>query len=114
MINSTFLNFTRTLKIVVSLAFIALNLSACSTMEFVNGPKIDDTVVREKWHHFGFEGLIEYSKPLDITYYCGPHQQWDSITVERTFLNELAGLTPYGISIYSPWSIVYECRDPID
>ena len=94
--------------------FIYTLLSACSTMEFVNGPKIEDTIVREKWHHLGFEGFIEYSKPLDITYHCGPSQQWDSFTVERTFLNFLAGLNPYVISLYSPWSIVYECRDPID
>lgn len=88
-------------------------LYGCSTIEFVNGPKMDETVVRHKWHHLGFNGLIEYSKPMNVTYYCAD-KQWDSITVEQTFLNNFVSISwPY-FSIYTPWTIEYECREPID
>ncbi|WP_086934004.1 hypothetical protein [Agarilytica rhodophyticola] len=100
--------------------FISLCLCACSTMEFVNGPRMEDTIVREKWHHLGFNGLIEFSKPMNLTYSCGS-QEWDSFVVEQSLFNLLAGsasasisLTPTIFRPYSPWTIVYECRDPID
>lgn len=82
-------------------------------MHFVNGPKMDETVVREKWHHLAFNGLIEISPPLDVTYNCA-NQQWDTVTVKRTFLNGLASVSSPYFSIYSPWAIIYECREPID
>lgn len=93
-------------------------LGACSTMEFVNGPKMEETIVREKWHHLGLGGLIEFSKPMDLTYHCGK-EQWDSIVVEQNVFNALSSATtsfvpPFILGIYSPWTIVYECRDPID
>lgn len=100
------------MKIVIAFSLVGL-LSACSTMEFVNGPKMDETVVREQWHHLGINGLIEYSAPLNLDYNCG-NQQWDSATVEVSFFNWLANLTYPAVSIYSPWTIVYECREPID
>jgi len=90
-----------------------LFFSACSTMTFVNGPKLDETVVREQWHHLMFMGLIELSEPMDVEYNCG-NQQWDSITIERTFLNGIANSLIWYINVYSPWSITYECRDSID
>ena len=75
----------------IQLILMCLLLSACSTMNFVNGPKMDETVVREQWHHLGINGLIEYSKPMNIEYNCA-NQQWDSITVERSFFNGLASV----------------------
>lgn len=95
------------------IALCTLVVTGCGTMKFENGPKMEETVVREQWHHLGFNGLIEFSKPMNVDYNCA-NQQWDSITVERTFINGLASLSwPY-VSIYSPWTIVYECREPID
>ena len=92
---------------------ICLFTVSCSTMKFVNGPEMEDTVAREKWHHLGFNGLIEYSKPMNITESCD-NKQWDTVTVEKTFFNALADLSwPY-VSVYTPWSIFYECREPID
>jgi len=97
----------------ILLVLFCLFLVSCSTMNFVNGPKMSDTVIREQWHHLAFNGLIEVSVPMDVTYNCAD-QQWDSITVERTFLNGIASSTwPY-VAIYSPWTIVYECRESID
>ena len=94
--------------------------SGCSTMEFVNGPKMQDTIIHEKWHHVGFEGLIEYSAPINVVAQCGD-DQWDTVTIERTFFNWLAGFVSVPIadagvpfSIYGPWTVIYECREPID
>jgi len=88
-------------------------VTSCSTMNFVNGPKMSDTVIREQWHHLALNGVIEISEPMDINYNCAS-QQWDSLTIERTFLNHVASSTwPY-LALYSPWSIVYECRESID
>jgi len=88
-------------------------LASCSTMNFVNGPKMSDTVIRAQWHHLAIGGMIEISEPMDTIYNCA-NQQWDSVTVERTFLNAIASSTwPY-LAVYSPWTIVYECREPID
>lgn len=88
-------------------------LSGCSTMEFVNGPKMQNTLVREAWHHQGLNGLVEFSKPLDLDYHCG-NQQWDSLTIEKTVFNSVASLSYPYIAVYAPWSIIYECREPID
>jgi Bor protein len=88
-------------------------LSACSTMNFVNGPQMENTVDRAQWHHVALLSLIELSRPMNVTYNCA-NQQWDTVTVERTFFNALADLNwPY-FSLYSPMSIIYECREPID
>lgn len=93
---------------------LSLPLAACSTMKFVNGPEMEDTVEREEWHHLGLNGIVEYSRPMDVDYKCD-RQQWDSVTVEYSFFNALASVTTVApISIYSPWTIIYECRDPID
>lgn len=97
----------------ILLLILCVLTMGCSTMHFVNGPHIEDTVTREQWHHLGVNGLIEFSKPMNVEYNCGK-QQWDTITVERTFLNGLASLSSYYSALYSPWAIVYECRDPID
>ena len=88
-------------------------ITSCTTMEFVNGPKMEDTVIRETWHHQGLNGLIEFSKPLDLDYHCD-QKQWDSVTIERTFFNSIATLSYPYVTVYSPWTIVYECREPID
>lgn len=95
------------------LGMACLWLSACSTMHFINGPQMEDTVVREQWHHLAINGIFEISPPMNLTYNCGK-QQWDTVTVERTFLNGLASLSSQYLTVYSPWAIVYECRDPID
>lgn len=87
---------------------------SCSTITFVNGPELEQTIQREQWHHVGLNGLIEYSKPMNLDYYCGD-QQWDSVTVEKTVFNSLMGTTPHpAVSVYTPWTIFYECREPID
>lgn len=95
------------------LAFLSVGLMGCHTLHFVNGPQMEETVVREKWHHLAINGLIEISPPFDIEYNCA-NQQWDTITTEKTFLNVLAGVSTEYVSIYSPWSMVYACREPID
>ena len=88
-------------------------LSGCSTIHFVNGPELDDTVIREEWHHTALNGLIEISPPVNISYNCD-NKQWDTITIERSFLNGLASLPAQYLSIYAPWSVYYECREKID
>ena len=98
---------------IYSAGLLCVLLSGCHTMHFTNGPQMEETVVREKWHHLALNGLIEISPPFDIEYSCA-QQQWDTITMEKTFLNVLAGLSTEYVSIYSPWSMVYECREPID
>lgn len=98
---------------VLTILLSAMTLSSCTTMEFVNGPKMENTVIREAWHHQGLNGLIEFSKPLDLDYHCD-QQQWDSVTIEKTFFNNVAGLSYPYLTLYSPWTIVYECREAID
>lgn len=99
------------------IVLISTFLSACSTIHFVNGPVLaDETIVeREQWHNLGLNGLIEFSRPLDLNYNCH-QQQWDSITIEKNLFNNLASipLAKLPISVYSPWSIRYSCRDTID
>lgn len=88
-------------------------LSACSTIEFVNGPKMDETVVRDKWHHLGVNGLIEFSAPLNLEYFCDD-KQWDSVIIEHSLANYMATLSAPGFGVYSPWTITYACREAID
>ena len=89
-------------------------LSACSTMNFVNGPVVGDTVERKQWHHIAVGGLVEISKPFDFDYYCD-EKQWEKLTVELTFANLLAHTTaPQVPTLYSPWTIEYTCRESID
>ena len=93
-----------------------LLLSGCHTLHFTNGPQMDETIVREQTHHLTLNDLVEVSPPMDIKYSCAT-QQWDTITIERTFLNGLiAGLTKSAgpVSLYSPWTIRYKCRETID
>lgn len=92
---------------------ICLLMGGCSTMKFVNGPKMEETVVREQWHHLGLNGIFEFSRPMDVDYNCAS-QQWDTITVEQTFFTTLASVSSPYFSLYSPWAIIYECREPID
>lgn len=100
------------MRLLTILPYVFL-FSSCSTMEFVNGPKMENTIIRESWHHQGLNGLIEFSKPLDLDYHCAD-QQWDSVTIEKTVFNTLAELSYPYISLYAPWTIVYECREAID
>lgn len=95
------------------LLMLCLTLTACSTMTFVNGPKMEETVVREHWHHLIISGLFEVSNPVDLDYNCA-NQQWDSVTVEKTFINSVASVTWLYVSLYSPWAVLYECRESID
>ncbi len=96
------------------LLFLSVQLGACSTMNFVNGPEMEETVEREKWHHLGLNGVVEYSPPMNLKYNCG-QQQWDTATVELSFFNGIASFSPWvPLSIYSPWTVIYECREPID
>lgn len=92
---------------------LIFSLSACSSMEFVNGPKMEQTVIREQWHHLAIGGLIELSEPMDINYKCD-NKQWDSITIERSIFNAATGVSYPYLSLYAPWTIIYECREPID
>lgn len=95
------------------LAMLYMLSAGCSTINFVNGPQMENSVEREQWHHIALLGLIELSRPMDVTYNCAT-QQWDTITVEKSFFNSLADASwPY-VSIYSPMSIVYKCREPLD
>ncbi len=99
----------------ILLIIMAINISACSTMNFVNGPVTGDTVKREQWHHLALVSLIELSKPFDAKYYCD-NKQWEKLTVELSPSNvfsALATTTPF-ISLYNPWTIYYECRENIN
>ena len=101
------------IRLILILASIQL-IIACSSMTFVNGPKLENTVEREKWHHIGFNGTVEYSPPVDLEYNCA-NQQWDSATVELSFFNAIASVSPWvPLSLYNPWTVIYECREPID
>ncbi len=96
------------------LLILILSICACSTMNFVNGPTVGDTIVREQWHHDAVFSLVELSKPFNTTYYCDD-KQWEKITIELSAPNVLASasLTPYTF-VYNPWTIQYECRENID
>lgn len=91
-------------------------LSGCSTIHFANGPQVEDTVVREQWHHNTLNDLVEISPPMNLTYNCA-NQEWDTVTIERSFLNGFVGFFTQavdGLSFYSPWTIRYHCRDPLE
>lgn len=96
------------------LLLAAVLVSGCSSMKFVNGPEMPSTVEREQWHHLGLNGIVEYSRPMDLQYNCD-QQQWNTATVEYSFFNALASVSiPAPISLYNPWTIIYQCREPID
>ncbi len=101
------------LKSSFAILFVTLSISSCSTMVFTNGPEMEDTVIREEWHHSAINGLIEISPPLDIQYVCD-NKQWDTITIEQSLLNSLASAASKYVSLYSPWTVYYECRENID
>jgi len=65
------------------------------------------------WHHTAIYGLVEVSPPINIHYVCDD-KQWDTITVEKTFMNNLATLASGYYTFYSPWAVYYECRENID
>lgn len=91
-----------------------ITLSACSTMNFVNGPEVGGNVERTQWHHIAVGGLVEISKPFDYSYYCDD-KQWEKLTVELTFANLMAHTSaPQLPTLYSPWTIEYTCRESID
>ncbi|MBB1486811.1 hypothetical protein [Oceanospirillum sediminis] len=99
---------------VVVVVSSALLLSACSTMKFVNGPEMEQTTEREQWHHLGLNGVVEFSRPMNLKYNCA-QQQWDTATIEYSFLNMIASVSPaVPVTLYNPWTIIYECREPID
>lgn len=101
------------IKRIICVTLLAVT-SACSTMNFVNGPVLGDTVKRDKWHHLAIVGLVEVSEPFDAGYYCDD-KQWEKLTVEMTFTNVIANQTsPPLFSIWTPWTVLYECRESID
>ena len=105
---------SRTKSKALAILLLSYQLAACSTMKFVNGPEMEETVEREQWHHIGINGIVEYSKPMNIEYNCAK-QQWDTVTVELSFWNAIASVSPWPyVSLYTPWTIIYECREPID
>lgn len=92
-----------------------IGLSSCSTIHFTNGPQVENTVVREQWHHITLNELVEISPPMNLDYNCAD-QEWDTVTIERSFLNGFVGATLQplsGLSLYSPWTIRYHCRPPL-
>ncbi len=98
----------------VSIIFISCFMCACSTMNFVNGPTLGDTVKREQWHHLAAASLIELSQPFNASYYCD-NKQWEKLSVQLTPPNVFATSAFAPISfVYNPWTIEYECRDSID
>lgn len=100
------------MKLIIS-SFLLAVLCGCSTMNFVNGPELGDTVKREQWHHLAIGSLVEVSKPFDVDYHCDD-KQWEKISVKLTLPNVLANSTLPYFSLYSPWTIEYECRESID
>lgn len=88
---------------------IAATVSGCAPMNFVNGPIIGDTVKREHWHHLTAAGLIELSEPFNMDYYCDD-KEWEKVTVVLKAPNIMASASVF----YNPWSINYECREPIE
>jgi hypothetical protein len=99
-------------KSILTLIFLLLFIfssTGCAPMHFVNGPIIEDTVKREHWHHIIGVGLIELSEPFDVSYYCD-NKEWEKVTVVVNLPNIMASVA----AIYTPWSIRYECRSPIE
>ncbi len=95
----------RTLLILLTTTLVC----GCAPMNFVNGPVVGDTVKREHWHHLTAAGLIELSEPFNMDYYCDD-KEWEKVSVVLTAPNVLASVSV----LYSPWSIDYECRNPIE
>lgn len=94
---------------------LTVALSGCSTIHFVNGPQVKDTVIREQTHHLTLNGMVEISPPVDLNYNCA-NQEWDTVTTERTFINGFVSFFSQGIgglSLYSPWTVRYHCRDSL-
>lgn len=92
-----------------------VGLSGCSTIHFTNGPQVENTVVREQWHHFTLNDLVEISPPMNLDYNCA-NQEWDTVTIERSFMNGFVSVFSQpltGVSLYSPWTIRYHCRTPL-
>lgn len=102
------------IRLTLIIAVVSLPmLAGCSTFEFVNGPELNETVKYERWHHLGLNGLVSFSQPLNVVQQCDQNQ-WESITIEKTFFNGIAGVSVPWFELYSPWTTVYECRPAID
>ncbi|BFM08690.1 Bor/Iss family lipoprotein [Halioxenophilus aromaticivorans] len=98
--------------IYTALSTLCILISGCSTMHFVNGPETEEKS-RSHWHHSAIYGAFEISPPYDIAESCYG-KEWNKITIERTLLNSLASFGINGVNLYTPWSVHYSCRLPVD
>ncbi len=93
------------------LAGAALHLCACSSITFVQVEQEGEPTTHDRWHHTTINGMVEISKPLDVSSVCGT-KAWTQITTELTPYNFMAGAIvpgiPYIIS-YSPWTNRVQC-----
>ena len=90
----------------------ALAVSACSTMRFHNEPSQQtEIMVASQWHHTAINGMVEISRPANLRQMCAG-EQWHSIKVESTWINQLIPLgvkNPPFVSLYNPWTITAQC-----
>lgn len=97
------------------LFFLALMLSACNSITFVQNEQEGEQLKQKRWHHGTINGLVELSAPLDIRQFCGD-KTWNTIKTELTFLNSLVNsvIPKFGaLSFYSAWTNEIECFVPL-
>ncbi|MFK7729994.1 MAG: hypothetical protein AB8B48_00080 [Pseudomonadales bacterium] len=89
-------------------------LLACSSITFVQFEQEGEQAVERRWHHSTLNGMVEISRPLNISKVCGA-TTWTQITTEFTWQNFLvSSIVPSSafVSIYSPWTNKIECFVP--
>lgn len=89
------------------LLVLALNLGACSTIQFSQTDTYSPVVTNENWHHGGIFGLVEFSNPENLDHACDG-KELKTFTVEKSFLQGFVGGITY--SLYSPWNAAFSCN----
>jgi hypothetical protein len=96
-------------KLVLLLLMVVI--SGCDTIRFVQYDQPGKQESINRWHHTVLNGLVEVSKPLDVSQIC-KNKAWTNITTERTAMNILVGgvspSVPY-LTLSVPWSNKVEC-----
>ena len=106
------------------LVFLFL-LSACHTVHFTKKPSVfPKSYPQSNWHHIGFLGFMELSKPVNLKRLC-PRKSWRAFRVQTGFFQIVARILgplfgdlrgegpvayiPIGL-IYSPEEVSVICQ----
>lgn len=89
-------------------------LAGCSSVTFVQYEQPGEHETISRWHHATLNGMVELSRPLDLSSVCDD-KAWTNVTTEFTTYNFLVTAiipgVPY-LNFYSGWTNKVQCFEP--